>query len=152
MAEANTLSGLLKAQPMGRLVKLRKGIVAEIDKLNDELRHVDAAMESKRSEMVAPQERTAKKRTNGGLPRSELLKHVADIGRPVKPPEMRDALAAKGIDRTVEAVRISLARLQRDGSLVRDADGSFAVPRSNGNGNGAKVEAGGHSSLESGQP
>jgi hypothetical protein len=122
---------------MRRLLKIRNGLTGQIEKLQGELAMVEEVIEEKRSE--APTVRREADSNGGkfeGLPRSELLKHVREVGRPVKPAEMRDALAAKGIDRRVEAVRNGLMRLVKDGDVKRTRDGKFVVK----NGGGAQSE------------
>ncbi len=122
MADYDTLTELLIAQPERKLQKLRNGIVTEIERLGVELRLVDEALTRKRSRGRS----------------DEALAHIKEIGHPVKPPEVREVLVTKGIVRKVEAVRTAMTRLVSDGLLERTHDGRFAVP----NGNGARVEAG----------
>jgi hypothetical protein len=113
-----TVTSLLDSLPERKLVKLRAGIAQEIGRLTVELRMVDEALTRKHSGIAGADEK---------LTRTDLLAHVAATGRPVKPAEMQQILAAKGIVRTPEAVRVSLTRLVKDGKLVRTEDGLFAV-------------------------
>jgi hypothetical protein len=115
-----TVGTLLDSLTERKLVKLRAGIAREAERLTVELRLVDDALARKRSGSPANDEK---------LTRTDLLAHVAEVGRPVRPGEMQAILAGKGIVRTPEAVRVSLNRLVKDGKLVRDPDGLFAVQR-----------------------
>jgi hypothetical protein len=161
MADYTTLTDLLIDQSERKLHKLEANIIGEIERLGDELKLVRKALARKTrgSEAARSAPNAAKRKgANGskgrfdGLPRAELLALVVEMNKPAfRPADVRDFLMAKGIVRRVEAVRNGLMRLVNDGSLHRNADGSFAVHSSNGNGNGAKVEAGWQSSLESGQ-
>jgi hypothetical protein len=67
-----------------------------------------------------------------GLKRDDLFRYIAEVDKPVKPAEMQQVLAEKGIQRTTEAVRNSMTRLVRDGKLIRYADGRFGVHPANG--------------------
>jgi len=62
-------------------------------------------------------------------------------GGPVKAPEVQKYLTTRGINRKVEAVRVALTRLARDGELRRLPDGSFVVPSTNGHATRPEAEA-----------
>lgn len=148
MAEL-TVMELLASQPERKLRRMHDGILAEIDRLQTELRQVDEALTLKRSRLghggAAASPVAADKNHTGrfeGLPREELLAHVARVGRPVSAPEMRGILEAKGIVRRTEAVRTGLARLVQRHELIRTEDGKFAVPDQNGNSLDTENEAG----------
>lgn len=153
VADYSTLSELLAAQSEKKLIKLRGSILTEINRLGLELRLVEDALNRKGRSRVAQAAagissgkstvavKTAAAPTNGGLARDDLLGYVREIGHPTTPTEVRDVLAAKGIVRRIEAIRVALSRLQKAGGLVRDEEGKYAVPSSNGD--GEKVGSGG---------
>jgi hypothetical protein len=154
MPQFDTVTELLVSQTERKLQKLRDSIVAEIQRLGLELKLVDEALNRKRSRArdavpVArtPQVKSGKGHAHDGLPRSELLVYVTEMKRPVKPSQVRDHLATKGIVRRVEAVRNGLIRLERDGTLTRLPDGRFAVPSKNGDGLEVKTDSPGAGSL-----
>lgn len=152
MANYGTLTDLLIDQPERKLKKLETSIVHEIERLGGELKIVRSALARKAREREGTTTAGPKRKpSNGeGLSRGDLLAHVIRMNRDAfRPADVRDYLTTQGIVRRVEAVRNSLVRLVDDGHLERTADGSFAVPVSSGN--GARVEAGLQSSLESGQ-
>lgn len=134
-------------------MRLRTSILNEIQRLGLELKFVDEALNRKRAQAG---DTTARRRIAGrmnpvttetrggqgkGLPRQDLLAYVAEIGHPVKPAEVRDFLATKGVERNVESVRTGLIRLYKDGELIRTEDLRYAVPVGNGNGATSQAEA-----------
>jgi hypothetical protein len=156
--EPTTLSDLLAAQGERKLRKMREGITRELERLRIELELVDtalmrkisakqnAATPSRRADVVSPtgsvvfeaRATVPVRGSNGGftgLSREELFDFVVERGGTVTAPEMQAFLAKKGIEKNVEAVRVGLTRLAKDGRLIRE-QGRFAVA------NGAKVEAG----------
>ena len=166
MSDPTTLGELLAAQGERKLEKLRRGIAEEINRLGTELKIVDDALNRKRREkLVAAREKPVradlvvtnetgvtsvievkKSAPNGsaatqfkGLSREDLLAYVVEIARPVSAPDVQRYLVSKGIVRNREAVRVSLTRLVRDGSLVR-RNGLYSVPSQDRDGD--KVEAG----------
>jgi hypothetical protein len=141
MPDHSSVSDLLLAQTERKLVRMRAGILNEIDRLRIELKMVDEAIGKKkpRTAKAEPATSAPAQTTNGGKPadglsRAELLLHVSEVGHPVKAAEMRDVLATKGIFRRVEAVRNGLVRLEGDGKLVRDSEGRFGVAGTGGGG------------------
>jgi hypothetical protein len=147
MADYTTISEMLAGMPERKLHKMRGSIVTEINRLGIELRMVDDAIAKKtrgKAEKRAAVDRGTASETNGrtessgqfeGLPRRDVLAHVVEMKRPsVRPQDVQQHLAAKGIVRTVEAIRVALTRLAADGALVRTADKGFAVPSGNGDG------------------
>jgi hypothetical protein len=160
MAEIATVSHLLDAQPERKLRRLRDGILAEITRLQDEMRLVESALERKRSAHTpaVSTRPVGPHKANGGrfegLAREELLRHVQAVGHPVTAPEMREILESKGIVRKTEAIRTGLARLVAREQLVRLSTGRFAVPNANGNGDRVEAQTGPSSqtSLNDGYP
>jgi hypothetical protein len=124
----------------------------EIQRLGLELKFVDEALNRKRAQKgdetarrkVAGRMNPVTTETRGqgkGLPRQDLLALVAAVGHPVKPGELREILASKGIERNVESIRTALKRLLADGELNRTEGLRYYVPGSNGNGSSSPVEA-----------
>ena len=125
---------------------------AEIERLHDEMRALDQKLDRLRLELPIvqdaldelpeekrPRSSTSKRSGAGqfrGLKRGDLFRYVQAAGKPVKPAEMRDALAARGIEMKVEAVRTGMLRLERDGRLSRDSEGRFSPSSQNGQENG----------------
>lgn len=141
MPTYETLGELLMGQSERKLQKMRDGITTEINRLGIELKFVDDALAKKRSRSGRSDAQV--RPANGGrpvdgLPRSQLLQYVVEVGHPVTVADMRAVLAGKGIVRRAEAIRNSLVRLETDGKLVRTPDRKFAVAL---RGDGAKVEA-----------
>lgn len=133
MAEYSTLSGMLAAQGERKLVKLREGIVEEIDRLRIELKIVDDALGRKRRDKTTVENSDRSSRqTSGsnageGLPRTVLMAHIRDIGqREVTPSDVQAYLTLRGVDRSIEAIRTAMGRLARDGALERE-NGHFVV-------------------------
>lgn len=137
MPDYETLSQFLDAQTERKLQKMREGIRNKIDGLAGELRMVEAALTRKRPKVRAEPTAaatTTPKGRNGQLSRGELYQYLIEVGRPVRPAEMRDFLAEKGILRRPEAIRNSLVRLEADGKLKRNSDGRFGVAGTGGDG------------------
>jgi hypothetical protein len=151
MADRDSVTDLLMAQSERKLQRMRAGILAEIERLGVELKMVDEALRRRdRSRPNGGDDKPAtSRRISKQLTRKQLHGYVVEVGHPVRAPEMREVLASKGIVRSTESIRNHLMRLVGDGALTKQPDGTFAVPSSNGG--GAKVEAGVHSGLESGQ-
>jgi hypothetical protein len=139
MAETGTLSDLLAAQSERKLIKMRDGIVSEMERLRLELRLVEGAISKKRKPSeetpvrqagpvrlsASPVPRSERNGRFEGLPSDELLAYVMEIGQPVRAPEVREYLLSKGIVRKLEAVRVALHRLEEKKKLVRDFEGRY---------------------------
>jgi len=144
MSAPGTLTDLLISQTERKLTTMRNGIRDEIDRLSIELRLVEDAIERKRQRNDArpkPVPTPGEVGRFDGLPREALLTYVEMMNHPsVSPAEVRQYLIdGFGIERSVEAIRNGLVRLQGDGSLIRLPDKRFALPE-NRNG-GAEIEA-----------
>lgn len=146
MAERDysTLTEILADTSAEVLRQVRQRLTETLDDLNNELRLVDRALAKKgeATQAVAVSQRVSDLSAASGrttLRRADLLRFVKECGQPVRATDMRDRLAAMGINRSPEAIRNGLVRLVGDGSLVRTDDGRFAVPSENGN--GSRIEA-----------
>jgi hypothetical protein len=133
MPRVRTLTALLASQPEEDLVEMRDGIRSEIERLQTELSFVEEALNRKprRGSRTGPRKTTARRQI--GLPREELFRLIAALGRPVTAPEVRDMLAERGIEMRTEAVRTGMLRLvEKDKKLVRVGEGRYAVRKENG--------------------
>jgi len=81
---------------------------------------------------------TAAKRTRSS--KRNLIKAImrTDPGRTWLPSEVRDTLAAQGVESTAAAVRVALRRMGDDNEVVRPDDGNGWILAS-ANGNGAQL-------------
>src|SRR5436190_8304845 len=99
MARGTTIRGLLEAQSDRKLHSMLEAIKQEIQRLALKQRMIQDVL-TDRAQREAAKPVANRERARGqfnGLSRDDLLAHIAEVGRPVKPAEMQEILASKGI-------------------------------------------------------
>jgi hypothetical protein len=140
MAGIKSVVDLLAEQPEPVLLQMRATIRADLERLSVEAQQVDAALAKKARRGGSRSAGAGAPDRGEGLTRWQVYEVVKALGRPVAPPEVRDALREQGHPHvTTPQVRSHMFRLADvNKSLIRLPDSTYVVSSNNG---GTKNEA-----------
>lgn len=130
---ADPVTALLTKQSVARLRDMEREIASQLSDLQTQQVWVQRALAEKGASPASASStdtpgtssngnRPKRKRSNKRQAITQVL--LTDPARVWLPSEVRDALAAQGIDSTAAAVRVTLRRMGDDGELERPPDGN----------------------------